>query len=158
MEKLPLDVIQAQYSLLNPTEARTPPPGFQGQDNGQTIELAGQKGIGVTAFRALAAGALAQRPGAAVRATASRGNATWNADMEQAQALDFLRAPGDEKLAGAAVRYALSNPNVSTVLLGFSKAEYVAEANSYSDVGPLPADVLARIEDLYKTDFGRADR
>ena len=86
MEKLPLDVIQAQYSLFNSTEARTPPPGFQGQDYGQTIELAGQKGIGVTAFRALAAGALAQRPGAAVRPTASRGNATWNADTERAQA------------------------------------------------------------------------
>jgi L-galactose dehydrogenase/L-glyceraldehyde 3-phosphate reductase len=156
MEKLPLDVIQAQYSLLNPTEARRPPPGFQGQDNGQTIELAGQKGIGVTAFRALAAGALAQRPDAAVRPTASRGNATWNADMERARALDFLRSPGETKLAGAAVRYALSNAHVSTVLLGFSKGEYVDEANSYSDAGPLPADVLARIEALYKTDFGRA--
>jgi aryl-alcohol dehydrogenase-like predicted oxidoreductase len=155
MERLPLDVIQAQYSLLNPTEARTPPAGFQGQDNGQTIELAGQKGIGVTAFRALAAGALAQKPGAALRQTSSRGNATWNADMERAQALGFLRAPGEEKLAGGAVRYALSNPYVSTVLLGFSKGEYVDEANAYSDAGPLPADVIARIEALYATDFGR---
>jgi aryl-alcohol dehydrogenase-like predicted oxidoreductase len=76
LEKLPLDVIQAQYSLLNPTEGRTAPAGFKGQDYGQTIELAGRKGIGVTAFRALAAGALAQKPGAALRSTASRGNAT----------------------------------------------------------------------------------
>jgi len=158
MEQLPLDVIQAQYSLLNPTEARTPPAGFKGPDYGQTIELAGQKDIGVTAFRALAAGALAQKPGAALRSTASRGNATWNADIERAQALGFLRGPGEEKLAGGAVRYVLSNPNVSSVLLGFSKGEYVDEANAYSDAGPLPSETIGRIESLYATDFGREDR
>jgi aryl-alcohol dehydrogenase-like predicted oxidoreductase len=77
--------------------------------------------------------------------------------MERAQTLGFLRAPGEEKLAGGAVRYVLSNPNVSSVLLGFSKGEYVDEANAYSDAGPLPSDAMARIEALYATDFGRED-
>jgi aryl-alcohol dehydrogenase-like predicted oxidoreductase len=156
LEILPFDVIQSQYSILNPTEGRLPPVGFRGQDNGQTIELAGNKGIGVAAFRALAAGALAQKPGQTLRPTASRGNDTWNADVERAQALDFLRAEGEEKLAGPAVRYVLSDPNVSCVLLGFSKREYLDEANEYSEAGPLPPPVLARIDSLYESDFGRA--
>src|SRR5947207_512683 len=150
--------IQAQYNVLNPTEGRSPPPGFQGQDNGQTIERAAVKGMGVVAYRALAAGALAQKSDAAVRPSPSRGNAGWNADIERARALDFLRGEGEDKLAGAAVRYVLSDPNVSSVLLGFSRKEYIDEANAYSDAGPLAQEQLARIEALYQSDFGRAQK
>jgi aryl-alcohol dehydrogenase-like predicted oxidoreductase len=158
LDSLPFDVIQAQYNMLNPTEGRSPPPGFQGQDNGQTIERAAGKGMGVVAYRALAAGALAQKPDAAVRPSPSRGNAAWNADIERARVLDFLRDEGEDKLAGAAVRYVLSDPNVSSVLLGFSKKEYIDEANSYSDAGPLAPEQLARIDALYASDFGRAHK
>jgi aryl-alcohol dehydrogenase-like predicted oxidoreductase len=91
-----------------------------------------------------------------LRPTSSRGNETWNADIERADALDFLRAGGEEKLAGPAVRFVLSNPDVSCVLLGFSKDEYLHEANAYSEAGPLPPQMLARIESLYESDFGRA--
>ena len=157
LTRLPFDVIQAQYSILNPTEGRPVPAGYRGQDHGQTIELAGQQGMGgVVAYRVLAAGALAQRSGAAVRPSPSRGSEAWNADIERARALEFLKQPGEEKLAGAAVRYALADPNISTVLLGFSKREYVDEANAYSEAGPLPADHLVQIERLYSNDFGRA--
>ena len=156
LDTLPIDVVQSQYSILNPTEGRTPPPGFQGQDNGQSIQRAGEKGMGVVTYRALAAGALAQLPGAAVRPSPSRGNAAWNADLERVQALAFLKGEGEEKLAGAAVRYVLANANVSCVLLGFSKREYIDQANAYSEAGPLSPDLLARIDSLYASDFGRA--
>jgi len=156
LDQVPFDVIQAQYNMLNPTEARTPPPGFQGQDSGQTIEQAGRLGMGVVAYRALAAGALAQRTGAdGVRPSPSRGNAAWNADIERAAALGFLRGPNEDKLAGPAVRYVLTNPNVSSLLLGFSKKEYIDEANAYSEAGPLSPEQMARIDALYPTDFGR---
>ena len=151
---LPFDVIQAQYNILNPTEALLP-PGFQGSDHGQTIGQAADQGMGVVAYRALAAGALAQRAGSAIRSSPSRGNAAWEADLERAEALDFLRSETDEKLAGAAVRFVLGNSSVSSVLLGFSRLSYVDEANAYSEAGPLSTRQTERIEALYTTDFGR---
>ena len=154
LDKLPVDVIQAQYNILNPTEVRAP-AGFQGPDFGRTIEQAAAKGMGVVVYRALSAGALAQRPGAAVRPSPSRSSAAWNADLERAEALGFLRGERDEKLAGAAVRFALGCPDVSTVLLGFSKLQYIDEADAYSEAGPLSAEQTARIEALYASDFGR---
>jgi L-galactose dehydrogenase/L-glyceraldehyde 3-phosphate reductase len=151
---LPIDVIQAQYNIFNPTEVAAP-PGFQGPDHGQTIVQAKARGIGVVVYRALAAGALAQRQGAPVRSSPSRGNAAWEADLERASALDFLRGEDDATLAGAAVRFALSSPIVSNVLLGFSRLSYVDQANGYSEAGPLSEGQIGRIEAQYAGDFGR---
>lgn len=154
LDTLSFDVIQAQYNILNPTEMRLP-EGFHGPDFGQTIEQAAAKGMGVVVYRALAAGALAQRRGAAVRSSPSRGNAAWQADTERAEALDFLRDERDGKLAGAAIRFALSSPSVSSVLLGFSKREYIDEAVAYAEAGPPSPEQTERIDALYASDFGR---
>jgi aryl-alcohol dehydrogenase-like predicted oxidoreductase len=151
---LPFDVIQAQYNILNPTEVARP-PGFQGPDYGETIRQAAELGMGVVVYRALAAGALAQRREASIRASPSRGNAAWEADLERAEALDFLRSETDGKLAGAAVRFVLSQPSVSSVLLGFSRLDYIDEAEGYSEAGPLAREQTERIADLYASDFGR---
>jgi aryl-alcohol dehydrogenase-like predicted oxidoreductase len=154
LSTIPFDVIQAQYNILNPTEV-TSPPGFQGPDYGQTIAQAAESGVGVVAYRALAAGALAQRRGASIRSSPSRSNAAWEADLERAEALDFLRSETDGKLAGAAVRFALGHPSISSVLLGFSRLDYVAEADGYSEAGPLSVEQTERVADLYASDFGR---
>jgi aryl-alcohol dehydrogenase-like predicted oxidoreductase len=90
-----------------------------------------------------------------VRSSPSRGNAAWDADLERAESLAFLRGPGEDKLAGAAVRFALSNPAVSTVLLGFSRLQYIDEADAYSEAGPLSPEQTDRIQALYASDFGR---
>ena len=45
---------------------------------------------------------------------------------------------------------------VSSVLLGFSKKEYVDEADAYSEAGPLPGELLSRVYELYASDFGRS--
>lgn len=147
-------LIQAQYNLLNPTEGHTLPAGSPQADYGQTIPLAAGNGMGVVSYRALAAGALAQREGAELRLTPSRGNAQWNSDIERAKALGFLKGPNDPTLAAAAVRYALTNPQVTTVLMGFNKAEYIDQMVDVVDRGPLGADEMARIDALYATDFG----
>lgn len=147
-------LIQAQYNILNPSEGRLLPPGSPLPDFGQTIPLAAGMGLGVVSYRALAAGALAQRPGAPVRPTPSRGNAEWEANLKRAQALEFLKGPGEPTLAAAAVRFALSNPQVTTVLMGFNKAEYIDQMVQAVERGPLDTGELERIEALYATDFG----
>jgi len=157
IEALPWDVVQGEYSILQPTEIEKP-EGFMGPDFGQTLSQAGSKGMGVVAYRALAAGALAQRPHTPTRPSPGRGSRHWEGNLERAQSLEWLKAEGDETLAGGAVRFALSYPHMSSVLLGFSRAEYTDQANAYSEAGPLSQEAIARIKDLYLTDFGRKPR
>ena len=130
------------------------PNSFAGVDFGQSISLAAGHGMGVAAYRAFAAGALTVRPGQEVRPTPSRGTAEWNCNIERARALEFLKGPGEATLAGPAIRWALADPRVATVLVGFSKTGYLDDANRYIEQGPLSANQFARIEELYAIDFG----
>jgi aryl-alcohol dehydrogenase-like predicted oxidoreductase len=47
----------------------------------------------------------------------------------------------------AAIRFALSRPEISTALIGISSPEQLEHAVESADRGPLPADTLARIHD-----------
>ncbi len=152
LDELPFDLIQGEYSMLQPTEVERP-DGSVTEDHGQTFRKAAERGMGIVSYRTLASGALAQRAGATVRPGGSRGSAAWTANLERAQALEALRDAGDETLAGVAVRFALSHQPLSCVLLGFSREHYVDDANRYSDAGPLPATVLARIGELHRSNF-----
>ena len=44
-----------------------------------------------------------------------------------------------------AIRFVLSHPVVSTTIVGMRKPEHVADNISYSDQGPLPADLIAEL-------------
>jgi predicted aldo/keto reductase-like oxidoreductase len=55
---------------------------------------------------------------------------------------------GNRDTASLAVRFALSNPDLSTVLIGFSDEHQVRRAAEYSRRGPLAPQSLARIEKL----------
>jgi aryl-alcohol dehydrogenase-like predicted oxidoreductase len=57
----------------------------------------------------------------------------------------------------AAIRYALTTPHVGVVLVGFSALDQLEECAQASSVQVLGADDLARIEQLYISDFA-ADR
>jgi aryl-alcohol dehydrogenase-like predicted oxidoreductase len=111
--------------------------------------------MGVIVLRALEAGILTGRTdrhplsgGAPMVSPDDRAN------LARAEALRFLAEDGAQTMAQAAIRFALSRPEVSTVLVGFSDVSHMEEAAAAAGAGPLPADALARIADLYRTDFG----
>jgi len=99
-------------------------------------------GVGAVVLRVLEAGTLADNA-----REVGRANTTLYAD--QARRYDFLR---DErgKLTSAAIRFALSTPGVSTVLVGVAAVEHVDDAVAASALGPLSGEQLQRIESLYK--------
>ena len=144
----------AYYNVLNPTAGRLPPPGFRGYDYGQVIDRAADCGMGVVALRVLAAGALGSRDTLHPLARGPSG-AEYQANAERARALAFL-AEGGQTLPQAAVRFALTNRQVSTALVGFSSLDQMEEAAPCSDAGALPEETLRQIEALYATDFGLA--
>lgn len=149
------DVVQLTYNLLNPTEGRLPPSGFKGDDQGQIIDHAAARGMGVVVIRVLGGGGLsgAREPH---RLSAGTQGARLHRDaMARAQALTFLQGD-DQTLAQGAIRFAIGKKEVSTVLVGFSEANQIDVAARAAQRGGLDAADLARIEDLYATDFGAA--
>tara|TARA_B100002003_G_scaffold249827_1_gene287238 strand:- start:4672 stop:4902 length:231 start_codon:yes stop_codon:yes gene_type:complete len=57
-------------------------------------------------------------------------------------------------MAQTAVRYSLTNPGVSGVLVGFKVLSYVDEALAAIDMGPLADDTMTKLDKLYESDFG----
>ena len=108
--------------------------------------------MGTVALRILEAGALAtgfdRHPLAA-----SPGAPNYGTYIEQAQTLRFLGDEGDPTLVPAAIRFGLSNPDVSTVLVGISDVAHVDAAADAAERGPLSADQLRRIETLRAAGF-----
>ena len=120
------------------------------------IEQAAAQGTSAVVLRVLEAGALAgishPHPGSALARSPS---SEFDRNVERARALGFLVRDG-QTLAQAAIRFALAQPTVSVVLVGFSAPDQVEEAARASASADryLSADDLARIEDLYRSDFG----
>jgi aryl-alcohol dehydrogenase-like predicted oxidoreductase len=51
----------------------------------------------------------------------------------------------------AALRFPLSSPGVSTVLVGYSTLEHLEFAAASMAKGPLPAAAMARLEAIWKS-------
>jgi aryl-alcohol dehydrogenase-like predicted oxidoreductase len=68
------------------------------------------------------------------------------ASVERAERLRLLVPPGST-MADLALRYILSNPDVSTVIPGMRRTAHVRANLAASDGGPLPADLLARLRE-----------
>jgi aryl-alcohol dehydrogenase-like predicted oxidoreductase len=148
------DTVLVGYSILNPTSGRTPPSGFRGRDFGNVIDRAHAVGTSAVVLKVLESGALS---GAAqphpTSVLARRPNAEFTRNAERVRSLQFLERNG-QTMVQAAIRYALGNPYVGVVLVGFSALDQVEECALASDGDLLSADDLARIEQLYISDFG----
>ena len=146
------DSIILNYSILNQSawlDGPTLNPLFS---YGRVGARAAQRGMGTVALRILEAGALAtgfdRHPLAA-----SPGSPDYAKYIEQAQTLRFLAEDGDPTLVPAAIRFGLSNPDVSTVLVGISDITHVDAAADAAERGPLSAEQLRRIETLRAAGF-----
>jgi aryl-alcohol dehydrogenase-like predicted oxidoreductase len=58
-----------------------------------------------------------------------------------------------KNLTQAAIRFALMNSKVSTVLVGFSNTTHIDDAVACSGAPPLSDDQIRKIKALWETDF-----
>ena len=142
--------IQVPYNLLNPTAGTTVRAGFAFQDYGQIIDRAAQREMGVIAIRILAGGALSgipeRHPVASPSVNPIASEKVYGDDVAGARRYLFLVEEGIvSNLVEAAVRFVVSNGNVSTALLGISSLDQLEQAVNYVERGPLPAETLAKI-------------
>ncbi len=145
---------QVYYNLLNPSAGRAVPTGAKAYDFDNIIDKCAAHGVAVMNIRVLAAGVIATdvRHGREVPVALG---ADVPADEESTRLI--VEALGDSQgtRAQLAVRYALSNPNVSGVLVGMAELDHLDQALGAQELGPLSDDVLVRIHALVDTDFGR---
>lgn len=149
-----LNTAQTAYNLLNPSAANPLPEGFPSRDYGNLISLAHDHGMGIIVIRALAAGALtgsAHRHPVAMPAVAPIGSGrNYREDVDRAGRFQFLVQEGfADSLVEAALRFPLANELVSTVLVGFSSLEQLELSVEWARRGPLPADALARLPQVW---------
>ena len=76
-------------------------------------------------------------------------------DLERAEKVKFLIGHDTKSLTEAAIRFALMKSEVSTVLVGFSNLAHIDEAVACSGAGGLSDEAMARLRNLWDTDFGK---
>lgn len=144
---------QVVYNMLNPSAGGTLPPGYPAQDYGRLLEHTHRAGVGTVAIRVLAGGALSgsgERHPVASPAPAPIGSAlSYDADLGRASRLLPLVAEGfAASLPEAAIRFALAQPALGTILVGMaSLAEWEATLAAVLK-GPLPEAALLRVAEL----------
>jgi aryl-alcohol dehydrogenase-like predicted oxidoreductase len=138
------DTIQVPYHLLNPSAGRAVPAGFAETDHGNVIADCAAAGMGVFAIRVFAGGALLDNPPSAhTRTTPFFPLALYERDRRRAAR---LAAEVARPMPELALRYALSHPGVHAAIVGFGTPDHVDEAATAVRAGPLPGELLRRLE------------
>jgi aryl-alcohol dehydrogenase-like predicted oxidoreductase len=127
------DTILVHYSVLNPSAWQDAGAGLR--DYARIGARAVAAAMGAVALRVLDGGALA--------------------GANTPPALAALAEETGQPVAALALRFALSNTEISTALVGFSDIGQIETASAAAAAGPLPTETRARIEQLRATNFGR---
>jgi aryl-alcohol dehydrogenase-like predicted oxidoreductase len=157
VSSVPAASMQCCFNLINPSAGVPAPDGFPYQDYRQLIDTAAAKQIGVLAIRVLAGGALsgsvARHVNAARTVDPVAAGQSFAEDVKQAQRFAVLVKEGYvDNLIEAAVRFVIGKGEVSTALIGISAMEQLEQAVAYSAKGPLPAEALGRLRQLWGND------
>lgn len=73
----------------------------------------------------------------------------------RAQCLQHCGIPHGTR-AQTAVRFALTNADISSAIVGLATLDHLAEAMAGADAGPLPAEAQAALERVYASGFDHA--
>ena len=145
---------QVSYNMLNPSAAVMLPDGYPAQDYGRLFDHTQAAGVGVVGIRVLAAGALSgvteRHPVASAPPDPIGSALSYEGDMVRARRLMPLVTEGFAgSLAEAAVRFAISHPAMSTILVGMASPEQFEQALAAVQKGPLPQAALDRLTALH---------
>ncbi len=147
------DSAQVYYNLLNPSAGRSMPRAWTGHDFSGVIGACRAHGVAVLAIRIFAAGVIAtdERTG---RESVLTANTSVAEDERKTKAVFDAIGAGHGTRGQVALRFVLSNPEVSAAIIGSAELHHIDEALQAAAMGPLPPHVLARLDALYESDFG----
>jgi aryl-alcohol dehydrogenase-like predicted oxidoreductase len=150
VESKSFDTMQVVYNALNPSAGGPMPKGAPGLDYSRVLERTRANDMGTIVIRALAGGALAgtsDRHPLAMQVVPPIGSAPdFAGDVARAKMLEpLVKESGSSSLPEMAQRFVISNPNVTTMLVGYSTLDQLDQAIAAVAKGPLPEAVLKRM-------------
>jgi L-galactose dehydrogenase/L-glyceraldehyde 3-phosphate reductase len=147
------DSAQVYYNLLNPSAGRSMPNAWRGQNMGGIIEACRANDVAVMAIRIFAAGVIAtdERTG---RESVLIADTSIAEDERKTRAVFDAIGVDEGTRAQVALRFVLSNPDISCAIIGSAELHHIDEALQAAEMGPLPPPVLRRLDALYESDFG----
>jgi aryl-alcohol dehydrogenase-like predicted oxidoreductase len=143
------DALLVHYSALTQTAWLPTVPGSSVPDYARIAARAAARGMGTVVLRVLEAGLLAGNSRELPRVR--------NANAARSNALADLQG-NDATLLPLAIRFALSNAEVSTVLIGVSDISHVDDAVDAAECGVLTEVVMQQIERTRQADFSGGTR
>jgi aryl-alcohol dehydrogenase-like predicted oxidoreductase len=155
------DTAQVSYNLLNPSAGAKLPSGYPAQDYANLVARAHASGVGTIGIRVLAGGALSgveTRHPLGMQSVDPIGSASSYAG-DVARAVRFgevVKRGFAQNLVELSIRYVLSNPDLTTTLVGLSTLEQLDHAAQSAKKGPLPAEALKLISGIQQGFVGEA--
>ena len=136
--------MQVVYNALNPSAGGPMPKGAPGLDYGRVLERAKANDMGTIIIRALAGGALAgteaRHPLAMQVVAADRLGAGFRGRRGACQGARAAGARGRPAAwPSSPQRFVIANPDVTTMLVGYSTLDQLEQAAAAVAKGPLPA-------------------
>jgi aryl-alcohol dehydrogenase-like predicted oxidoreductase len=152
---------QVSYNLLNPGAGAKLPPNYPAQDYGDLIAHAHAKRVGTIGIRVLAGGALSgvetRHPLGMPKVDPIGSASSYARDVARAVRFGELVKQGfAQDVVEASIRYVLSNPDLTTTLVGLSTLEQLEDAAQSARKGPLPALALKLISSIQQGFVGEA--
>ena len=120
------DSAQVYYNLLNPSAARAMPAAWTGHDFHGVVAACRSRGVAVMAIRIFAASVIAtdQRTG---RESVLTANTSIAEDERKSHAVFDAIGTSHGTRAQVALRYVLSNPDVSCAIIGSAELQHIDE-------------------------------
>ena len=147
------DSAQVYYNLLNPSAGRSMPKAWTGQNMGGIIEACRANNVAVMAIRIFAAGVIATDERTGRESVLIADTSVAGGECKTKAVFDAI-GTGQGTRAQVALRFVLSNRDVSCAVIGSAELNHIDEALQAAEMGPLPPHVLARLDALYESDFG----
>ena len=149
------ETAQVSYNLLNPSAGAAVAPGYPAHDFGNLLAHTKRAEMGVINIRVLAAGALSgtedRHPLGSPSVEPIGSGGSYRTDVERARRLEpLIREGHTESLVDAALRFAIANDAVSTVLVGYSTLDQLETAARSINKGPLSRAALDRLAELQR--------
>jgi aryl-alcohol dehydrogenase-like predicted oxidoreductase len=150
------DTAQVIYNLLNPSAGAPLKKGFPAQDFRELLERTRGARTGAIVIRVLAGGALSgaedRHPLGSPKVPPMGSGPDYADDVRRARLLAPLVQEGHAgSLIEAALRFAIANDAVGTVLVGYSTIAQLEYAAASVNKGPLSGDALKRVASLQET-------
>src|SRR5882672_8174749 len=152
---------QVSYNLLNPSAGAKLPPNYPAQDYGNLIARAHASGVGTIGIRVLAGGALSgvetRHPLGMPKVDPIGSASSYGRDVARAVRFgEAVKRGFARDLVEISIRYVLSNPALTTTLVGLSTLEQLEHAAQSAKKGPLPAEALKLISTIQQGFVGEA--